>query len=811
MVVKLGDNMKEYESTYWLEKNMVRAVLTRIHDPNHLKNSPFINSYLVNIEIIEKRISEKKINKANVLKEILLQHINSLNVNSDLESESDSYYHTIFRRYVLKESRVEVSNYLGLGPTGLRTYDRIHDRAILFFSSQIYMAEELAEEKYKTLTTISDPHNLPRREQFIPREKLMERVLKAIDPNNRNFLIFIEGPGGMGKTSLAIEAAYQALENRWYKGAVWIDARTKQLTPRGVRNFPQISLTVNDLYNFIGEAISNQTILKGKTEDKPQIVTNILKNTPLLLIIDNFETVPEENQKDIIDYINYKNTFPEPSKAIITGRHRNIEDSYLAPVDGMTLDQTKQMILSILEKINIDGIGESSEEMLTRVWNLLDGCPMAIEYIIGQTAIKDQNLANIVEDLENFRAYSHEYIDKLLEYLFKESFNYLTDDEKFVLFTIMNFPGAASSGLISKVTRFDRPRTEKCITQLRTLNLINRAWNNQYEITYLNRLFVQKEICDFRVEEKEIIKRALDYFISFCEFNEEKPSVISRERINIEYTIGLAYELGLNEEVITLVNLLGEFYYAAGFWDRYIEIINLGIMAADEINDIESQINLIVSKKAFVYYFMADYQIAIDLAETARRLSENNQYYQGIGHSYYIQGLCYREFEDLENAKNLLEMSCSIFSNPLDEENLLRAEGSLATVYRKLKMYDESLAILTKHHILAQENNDRKNIAISLSRIANVNYKKKLLPEAIELFTQAIELDKQLDRDVSLGFNYKKLMEIHSEMNKGEAAVEFGALAKSYFLKAGVSHQVQVIEDMLKRMEKEFPNDQSRF
>src|SRR6185503_19526932 len=57
---------------------------------------------------------------------------------------------------------------------------------------------------------ISIPHNLPSLQLFFGREEELRKIADALDPESRTWGALIDGPGGMGKTSLAVRAAYDA-------------------------------------------------------------------------------------------------------------------------------------------------------------------------------------------------------------------------------------------------------------------------------------------------------------------------------------------------------------------------------------------------------------------------------------------------------------------------------------------------------------------------------------------------------------------------------------------------------------------------
>src|SRR5437879_1697005 len=53
-----------------------------------------------------------------------------------------------------------------------------------------------------------EPGNLPRLQPFFGREQELAAIRDALDPEARTWGALIDGPGGMGKTSLAVRAAY---------------------------------------------------------------------------------------------------------------------------------------------------------------------------------------------------------------------------------------------------------------------------------------------------------------------------------------------------------------------------------------------------------------------------------------------------------------------------------------------------------------------------------------------------------------------------------------------------------------------------
>ncbi|HJX81854.1 MAG TPA: hypothetical protein VJ248_07475, partial [Candidatus Udaeobacter sp.] len=93
--------------------------------------------------------------------------------------------------------------------------------AIARYSKQIEHLTSGADEseRAKALT------NLPRRPYFVGREEEIKTVLQSLQPNSRTFIVGIEGIGGVGKSTMAIELAYLCVENDLFESVIWISAK----------------------------------------------------------------------------------------------------------------------------------------------------------------------------------------------------------------------------------------------------------------------------------------------------------------------------------------------------------------------------------------------------------------------------------------------------------------------------------------------------------------------------------------------------------------------------------------------------------
>ena len=74
-------------------------------------------------------------------------------------------------------------------------------------------------------------NTLPPEGFFIGREKEREIIQSALSPESRTWGALIDGPGGIGKTALAIKAAHES--KGLFERKIFITAKVRELTPEG--------------------------------------------------------------------------------------------------------------------------------------------------------------------------------------------------------------------------------------------------------------------------------------------------------------------------------------------------------------------------------------------------------------------------------------------------------------------------------------------------------------------------------------------------------------------------------------------------
>ncbi|MBV5273957.1 MAG: metallophosphoesterase, partial [Lamprocystis purpurea] len=77
------------------------------------------------------------------------------------------------------------------------------------------------------------PHStLPAPQPFFGRRDCLAKIAQYLTPENRGWGVVLDGPGGVGKTALALEAAHRAPAEH-FPLKLWITAKNRELRPEG--------------------------------------------------------------------------------------------------------------------------------------------------------------------------------------------------------------------------------------------------------------------------------------------------------------------------------------------------------------------------------------------------------------------------------------------------------------------------------------------------------------------------------------------------------------------------------------------------
>ncbi len=229
------------------------------------------------------------------------------------------------------------------------------------------------------------PHNLPLlKTPFIDRPIDMEHVTSALE-NIQCRLLTVLGPGGSGKTRLAVQAAMNQLTNA-ADGVFFVNLAPVQIAERLVSS-------ILDIF---------QTDRNRQTNELEELV-RYLSQKQLLIVLDNFEQLV--SSAEIISGLLER--CPDV-KFLVTSRERlNVQEEWIVTVSGMPFPDAagpelelygavqlfKQTALRISPGFSVT----STANEVIRICKLVQGMPLALE--LAASCLRMQTCAQVADEI----------------------------------------------------------------------------------------------------------------------------------------------------------------------------------------------------------------------------------------------------------------------------------------------------------------------------------------------------------------------------------------------------------------------------
>jgi hypothetical protein len=351
-----------------------------------------------------------------------------------------------------------------------------------------------------TSTVPINGSNLPHRHSnFVGREDEIRKTVEALA--SRAWIVTIDGMGGIGKTTLALEVAYRCKEQQTelaqthdFEGYIWASARGK----------PDFGLedVVREILFVLSPFESNSRQLS--MAEQTSLAIRALGGAAKLLIIDNFESVHDEKLHLFI-----RDSIPAPSKVLITSRHHIKEGERVINVGGLEEADAVKLLRAEAERLDIL-LEERDTERLHIIARKCFGVPFALKWAMESVA-NGKSLEWVLASLEQATA------EDLFAYIFNLSLALLDTPTFRVFCSLSLFPTWTTYPTIAAINP-NVPALEDRLSQLVVLSLIdtNRVLiqaDRRYQIPPFARYIATRELSALR-EKQEILRNAVGHYLS---------------------------------------------------------------------------------------------------------------------------------------------------------------------------------------------------------------------------------------------------------------------------------------------------------
>jgi hypothetical protein len=222
--------------------------------------------------------------------------------------------------------------------------------------------------------------NMPSRPQHFVARRNLENELRELLSDDRHPVITLQGRGGIGKTSLALQVLHDVAESGGAFAIVWFSARDIDLLPEGPKTVREDVLTIADVAHDFFRLLGDGTDVKPAAQ-REFLTARLSDGNPeerYIFVFDNFETLREPMEL----YAYVSNAVRLPNKVLITTRTRDFKADFPIEVRGMEREEHCELVDDVASRL---GITEPvTTDLQDRLYEESGGHPYITKILIGE-------------------------------------------------------------------------------------------------------------------------------------------------------------------------------------------------------------------------------------------------------------------------------------------------------------------------------------------------------------------------------------------------------------------------------------------
>ncbi len=634
-------------------------------------------------------------------------------------------------------------------------------------------ASTFADSQARPLTNLP-PSPTP----FVGREEELADLAELLaNPDCRMVTIF--GPGGIGKTRLALAAAKQQIGS----------------FAHGVYFVPLAAINATgSIVPAIAECL--RISLPGNHPPQEQLF-NYLREKEMLLVADNLEHLPAGNT------LWAEMLHQSPSLVLLTtSRERlNLREEWVYEIKG--LDYSRDGTVENGEPCSAVAMfqqqarradrrfapDETELAHIAHICHLVEGMPLGIE--LAATWVTTHSCEQIAQELEHSldiltsRMHNAPERQQSIRATFEHSWQLLSPEEREVLARLSVFRGGFRAEAAAQVAG----ASQETLLALLDKSLVQRLPSGRYDMHLLLRQYAAEKLeADPRARER-VEMQHIRYFATFLAQQEKhlqgaeqkealariaseigntrqawRAAVAHRDAAGIEqcleglyrfYDVRCRFQEGIDLFAQAIerwsddqeqAHLLGKLIARQGVLYRRLGRYQRAVAAAEQCLEIFERLGA-QTEQAFCTINLADtlrhqgkYQEAGDLAQKSLTLSRQTGDRWGSARSLFLLGLTQYRAGKVAGAEKLLTESLEIGRESGDPRLVIPAISTLADIACHRGEYDRAIAMFDECLTLSRAMGDEFNAAIHLNNLGTALHVLEKYKEAQVFFQESLEI-----------------------------------------------------------------------
>lgn len=600
---------------------------------------------------------------------------------------------------------------------------------------------QLGSDPFPPLRTISTT-NLPHpASSFVGREREVSEVATLLADGTR--LLTLTGPGGTGKTRLAIEAAGR-LAADFPDGVHWVSLATLK----------DPSLVTESIAHTLGA----KNGLAGHIGDRK-----------LLVLVDNLEQVISAAPKLAAVVEACPNL-----QMLITSRE-------LLRIRGETEYRVLPLDRSEAVALFCTRAGIEADDSVDRLCQALESLPLAVELAAARSSVLTpvQMLERLAQRLDLLKGgRDADPRQQTLRATLEWSYDLLTPEERELFARLAVFRGGFRIEVAEQVVEADLDLLQSLVDK----SLVRRTGE---------RFWMLETIREFAAEQLEASGMSEDYRMRHAEHflamaEEAYPHLtgdpkvwfdrLQAEHDNLRAALDRLQSSGRTRLALQLAGALWKYWYIRGHYPEGRERLR-SVLAADTeptrergralngATGLESE----GGDPALARVFAAE---AIDLHQ---RLGDE----WGIANSLFLLGVQAEEEKDLKSARDLFEDGLARFEQLDDEHYVLLLNSHLAWVYGELGDRDRERSLTAETLARARATHNRRREVDALKGLSTFARDDSRFADAYSLLTEALSIERDLGERLEIADTLGRMAAVRAFEGRGSTAAVLLAAAEA--------------------------------
>lgn len=320
-------------------------------------------------------------------------------------------------------------------------------------------------------------------------EPKQQQLGRALEQSAAPWLVAIDGIGGIGKTALAMAVVREIMAAERFDEAIWISAKQEEFRPGdGLHPTHRPALDVDTFVDTLLEYFGHSAALSRPAQEKLLTLTDLLKQRPYLIVVDNLETMA-----DYQILLPLLRRLANPGKFLLTSRQslRQYPDVFCLQVNELNRSDVAALLRYEAEVRGATGLAGATQAQLDHIYSVAGGNPLALKLIVGQTRVLP--LSRVLDNLEQAQGKKTE---DLYTYIYWQAWQALTEAGRAVLLVMPLAQGGALSQLAA-LSELEPAALNQALEQLAAMSLIEVSGDieqRRYRIHRLTETFLLNEV-----------------------------------------------------------------------------------------------------------------------------------------------------------------------------------------------------------------------------------------------------------------------------------------------------------------------------